>query len=598
MIADILSNLGLLAIAGLVIFFLASRTACFRKSLVRQIFLGIVFGCLSAVVILVPVHVGDATFDTRAGPAILAGFFGGWPAALPAALIGATARLVVGGEFALSGALSLFVYAAFGWLAGAFLRKRGNTALGLPGFAAMAVIGTIAVLPLILVATDLQTGIATLAEAWPLLLIGNMSSVVLLGMIVRELETVLARSDALKAAGDALGHERYRLDAILASAPDAIITVNTDQRIERFNQAAEEIFDWPADEIIGKPVHVLLPKPHQEKHRDLVGNYLTQKVEVRRAMAGLRVVRAVRRDGSDFPAFVTLSRFSIDGENYAIAVARDVTDELARRQQLADMSVRLVHELEEAERANRAKSDFLAKMSHELRSPLNAIIGFAQMLESGITGKIDPQRKTIEYARDIRFSAEHQLGLINDLLDIAHIENGEVDLKTEPFEAREPVLAAYRLAKAAAREKGIRLRAEARRSLPSVIGDSRAVRQMLFNLLNNGIKFTDAGGKVVLSSQRIIRDGKPYLRYSVTDDGCGIASDQLANIGKPFFQIDSSATLEHTGSGLGLAITKGLAERMGGSLEVESQLGEGTTFSVIMPITLDASLALPAKASA
>jgi signal transduction histidine kinase len=233
-----------------------------------------------------------------------------------------------------------------------------------------------------------------------------------------------------------------------------------------------------------------------------------------------------------------------------------------------------------AESANRAKTEFLANMSHELRTPLNAIIGFSDVIQHEIMGRIEETPKYIDYARDIREAGGHLLGVINDILDIAKIEAGQLDLREDAFNSGGALEACISMLSNRAEEAGVHLIHEDGQPQVTVWGDEKKFKQIVLNLLSNAIKFTPKGGNVTLSI-RVDGDGGFELR--VSDTGIGIAADDLEKALEPFSQVDNAQQRHHDGTGLGLPISRALAELHGGSLEIESEPGLGTTVTVRLP---------------
>jgi len=232
-------------------------------------------------------------------------------------------------------------------------------------------------------------------------------------------------------------------------------------------------------------------------------------------------------------------------------------------------------ERERAERASRIKSEFLANMSHELRTPLNAILGFSDMLETDTFAG-----KRAEYARLIHRSGSHLLALINDILDLAKIESGHLRLAESLFDVRLLMRDCVELMGARAQEGGIALSLKVDKAVPLLQADERAIRQILLNLSGNAIKFTPAGGQVVIFA-RLGVGGE--LLFGVRDNGVGIAPDDLAEVFESFGQGRHDAVTHDKGTGLGLSIVRGLAEAHGGRAEIESAVGKGTCVTVTFP---------------
>ena len=231
-----------------------------------------------------------------------------------------------------------------------------------------------------------------------------------------------------------------------------------------------------------------------------------------------------------------------------------------------------------AESANRAKSEFLANMSHELRTPLNAINGFSEIMTAEMFGPLGDRRYK-EYAQDILNSGQHLLALINDILDMAKIEAGKLNMSFEPIALEEVVEDAVRLVRNRAEQSGLVLGVELG-ALPEIEADYRALKQVLLNLLSNALKFTPRGGSVRVLGER----AGDKVRLSVRDSGIGIAPEDIERLATPFEQIESQHSKTQQGTGLGLALTKSLIEMHGGALTFESAPGQGTTVSVLLPI--------------
>jgi signal transduction histidine kinase len=231
-----------------------------------------------------------------------------------------------------------------------------------------------------------------------------------------------------------------------------------------------------------------------------------------------------------------------------------------------------------AEAASRAKSEFLATMSHELRTPLNAIIGFSQLMRAETFGALAPRYR--DYAKDIDDSAEHLLEIINDILDIAKTESGRIELVDTEIDVHAVMGGVQRLLESRAAKASLTFELRLPADLPRLRADARRVKQMLLNLAGNAIKFTPAGGLVVLAAERSAAGG---LALRVTDTGIGIAPDKLAKVLEPFYQVDSSLARRHEGTGLGLPLVAAMAAWHDASLRLESGLGTGTTVVLEFP---------------
>ena len=264
-----------------------------------------------------------------------------------------------------------------------------------------------------------------------------------------------------------------------------------------------------------------------------------------------------------------------DGQGRVLAVLRDVSERKAHELAVSKAQ-------EEAERASLAKSRFLASVSHELRTPLNAIIGFSELLGQESFGPLGSPRNR-EYVGLIHQSGEHLLQVVNGILDMSKIETGRFAVFPEPVAIRPLIESCCAIMSAVAERGRVSVEMLVRGDLPEVVADKRACKQMLLNLLSNGIKFTKPGGHVRVSAR--VEGGE--LALSVADSGIGIAAQDLPRIGEPFFQGDSGYARQHEGTGLGLSVVNGLVELHGGRMEIESEVDHGTVVKIRLPIRRD-----------
>jgi cell cycle sensor histidine kinase DivJ len=268
-----------------------------------------------------------------------------------------------------------------------------------------------------------------------------------------------------------------------------------------------------------------------------------------------------------------LPRESAAGEREVIAVLRDISE-----RKLQDRAIETARA--ETERADAAKIRFIATMSHELRTPLNAIIGFSDMLTNE-TLDLDPRRR-LEYAQLINDSGRHLLSVVNGILDVSKMENGNFEIMPEPFTPAPAIASCADLLALKAQDAGVELTMRIAPDLPDVAADRRAFNQILINLISNAVKFTPRGGRVTVSARC---DGAK-LAVAVEDTGVGIGESDLPRLGEAFFQGRASYDRRHDGTGLGLSIVKGLVHLHGGEVDIKSRLGEGTRVTVRLPFEI------------
>lgn len=392
-------------------------------------------------------------------------------------------------------------------------------------------------------------------------------------------EDVTAELEAKQAIEDA----RDQLEAILVSAPDAIVTVDAEQGIMSFNAAAETLFGWSRDDVIGKKVDVLIPEDERQAHFKRAQGFIEDSGPTAAQMTHSRIVKALRYDGSTFPALVSIARFDHSGRMAVAVTAHDMTEVVKANDRLSEMSRELSRQLVVSQEANEAKSRFLANMSHELRTPLNAILGFSDLLiVLKDSDKIDADRQ-IEYIRDINSSGRYLLELINDILDLSKIESDALELRLEGFDVREIVKRAIDTTMPSAQAKAINVTLSIENERPA-LGDRRATLQCLLNLMSNAVKFSPSGGTVAV----MVRETGDRVRVTVRDQGPGMDRKLIAQIGQPFLRTTNPSVTGAQGTGLGLAITQNLVDRQGGSLIVESVVDEWTEIGFDLPAVHDA----------
>jgi signal transduction histidine kinase len=305
-----------------------------------------------------------------------------------------------------------------------------------------------------------------------------------------------------------------------------------------------------------------------------------------------------RRDGTEFPIEIMLS--PLDGQDGVLITAaiRDITQRKFAEAALLEAKLTLEHRVcerteelaiarDRAESADRLKSAFLATMSHELRTPLNSIIGFTGVLMQRLAGPLNE-----EQARQlgmVQGSGRHLLALINDVLDISQIEADRVVIHTKVFDLQATLERVIETVKSLADAKGLVFQHSNLQRFDRMVSDQRRVEQMLLNLLSNAVKFTERG-KVMLSVDTLPKFSFPTgppsacVRFRVTDTGIGIRSEDLPRLFLPFGQLDTNLKMQQKGTGLGLAICRRLSQLLGGETYVESELGVGSVFTIMLPL--------------
>ena len=369
----------------------------------------------------------------------------------------------------------------------------------------------------------------------------------------------------------ALSLRERRLNGILDTVVDAIITIDERGLVQSFNKAAERIFGWEAEEVLGRSINLLMPKRQRHRHDGHIDHYL--KTGERKIIGIGREEMGMRKDGSEFPIDLAVSELRLGSRILFTGVIRDITE-----RKRAEQDILLAKE--QAELASRAKTEFLANMSHELRTPLNAIIGFSEILQSELIGPLSPAQYR-DYAGNILESGRHLLDVINDILDVSRIEAGAMTLHPEAVNLKTVVDSALRLISVRAAEADVALSANIPPDLPFIWGEERRLKQILLNLLGNAVKFTPNGGSVTLFAESNPLDGSLMIR--IRDTGIGMTPDEVALALEPFRQIDSRLARRYEGTGLGLPLTRSFVEMHGGTMALDSTPGQGTTVTVQFP---------------
>jgi PAS domain S-box-containing protein len=385
--------------------------------------------------------------------------------------------------------------------------------------------------------------------------------------------------------------ERYR--QVVETATDIIVSSDQQGRVVSWNSAAENAFGYSADEVIGEPASVIIPKRFREAHANGMQAVVSNDGNGESIGKTIKMT-GLRRDGTEFPLELSLATWATDGGRFFTAIIRDITErEQAEakineyQDHLEDLvearSEELRTALRASEAANQAKSIFLANMSHEIRTPMNEILGHYQLMQrdSGLT--TDQKKHLITIGK----SGEHLLALINDIMELSRIETGHISLELEPVDLQNIVYDSANMFRTRTDAKGLQLEVNhAEDIVRNIQADERKIRQILINLLDNAVKFTDSGGIVV----RVSTDVTPlydlvHVTIKIEDTGRGISEDDIDGIFEVFEQTPSSKHRDG-GTGLGLAISRNYARAMGGNITVESKVGTGSTMILQFEVEL------------
>lgn len=395
-------------------------------------------------------------------------------------------------------------------------------------------------------------------------LIKDQLTPALLERSIRHAITQALTLEELRRQQNEIRASELRFRSVVQSAADAIILADEDARILFWNKGAETMFGYHEDEVLGYPLELLMPEQYREAHRRGFERF---RVGGKSQMVGKTVeLEGLRKDGAVFPLELSLASWRTEEGTFFTGIVRDITE----RKRADEMRFAK----EAAEEANRIKTSFVANISHDLRTPLNAIIGFTNVLLKNKTGNLYAQ--DVDFLERILLNAKDQLGLIDCILDISKVETGRIDLELGPVSLDRVVREVVKQLEGERGAASVEIVLALPEKVAPIATDAAKLKQVLINLIDNALKFTERGSVTVRVVTRS-SDQSP-VRIDVIDTGIGIPLDRQRDIFQPFRQAGPG----FGGTGLGLSISHSLCDLLGYSLQVQSQPGRGSTFSIVL----------------
>jgi protein-histidine pros-kinase len=373
----------------------------------------------------------------------------------------------------------------------------------------------------------------------------------------------------IKKFREALQQSEERFRSTMQSAYDAIIVVDGKGNIILWNNGAKNIFGYSEEEVMGKPLTTMMPEKYRLAHTNMLEMVTSNGKS--RLIGQILELYGLRKDGVEFPIELTIGTWMVGNDRFYSGIIRDIS-ERKKSEELHQENMKLSY-------ANKLKSEFLAIMSHELRTPLNAILGFSDLLLNKTIGEINEKQE--KYIENIRLGGNRLLSTVDIILEMTKIEAGKIDVLFEKISVPQTVEECLILIKENAAKNKIILDTEFDQQTELIEADRQKLKMVLFNLLDNAVKFSKPeGGRVTIA---VKKDGN-MAKFSISDTGIGIKEEDLAGVFREFNQIDSGLGRRYGGIGLGLAISKRLVELHGGEIKAISKYGEGSTFTFTIPI--------------